>query len=88
MVLIRERKIGVAPIIIDRLNHCMYTFDMASISRVVAAGFLHHITQRRNHLERLFEDKSDFRQYLGWPSDYAPRNFLKILAYCPISKNQ
>lgn len=58
-------RIGIPPIVINALNRTRYTFDMLRTPKAVAMGFPHHVTQRRNNLERLFEDKSDFRQYLG-----------------------
>ncbi len=55
---------------------------MPRISRAVAAGFPHHVTQRGNYQQHVFEDSNDFKQYLQWLRDYALRNSLKIWAYC------
>jgi len=61
---------------------------MPQISRAVAAGFPHHVTQRENYQECVSEDKDGLRQPLECPRDYTRRNFLKIWVYCPTSKNQ
>ena len=60
---------------------------MPRISRAVAVGFPHHVTQRGNYQQRVFEDSKDFEQYLQWLRDYALRNFLKIWAYCLMSNH-
>jgi len=51
---------------------------MPQISRAVAAGFPHHVTQRGNCQEYVSENKDGLRQCLGCPGDYTRRNFLKI----------
>ena len=53
-----NEKIGTVPIIIGR---CMESFDIPRLLRAAATGFPHHVTQRRNYLERLLEAKNDFR---------------------------
>lgn len=61
-----------AVIIVDRLSRCMQTFCMPRISRAIATGFPHNVTQSRNHEGGRFEDSNDFREYLGWPRDNMP----------------
>jgi REP element-mobilizing transposase RayT len=39
---------------------------MPRIARAVAVGFPHHITQRGNYRQRVFEGDDDYRQYLEW----------------------
>ena len=60
---------------------------MPRISRAVAVGFPHHVTQRGNYQQRVFEDDSDFKQYLGWLGEYTRRYSLKIWAYCLMSNH-
>ncbi len=60
---------------------------MPRISRAVAIGFPHHVTQRGNYGESVFENRNDFRQYLQWLEDYTRRYSLKIWAYCLMSNH-
>lgn len=61
---------------------------MPRLSRAVAIGFPHDVTQKGNHKGRLFEHNNDFMQYLEWPRDHTRRNSLKIWEDCLMSKNQ
>lgn len=60
---------------------------MPRILRAIATGFPHHVTQRGNYQQRVFEDNNDFRQYLQWLRDYARKCSLKIWAYCLMSNH-
>ena len=60
---------------------------MPRISRAVAIDIPHHVTQRGNYQQSVFEDNNDFRQYLQWLRDYARRYSLKIWAYCLMSNH-
>ena len=55
---------------------------MPRIARAVASGYPHHITQRGNYQQPVFEDENDFSQYLFWLKEYSRRYDLKIWAYC------
>jgi len=55
---------------------------MSRISRVVATGYPHHVTQRGNYQQTVFEEDRDYLLYLQWLSKYARRYFLKVWAYC------
>ncbi len=55
---------------------------MPRIARAVAVGFPHHITQRGNYRQRVFEGDDDYRQYLEWLQFYGKKYSLKIWAYC------
>jgi len=59
----------------------MQTSDMPRISRAVATGLPHHVTQGGDYQDRVFENDNDFRQYLQWLKDYTRRNSLEIRAY-------
>ncbi len=55
---------------------------MPRISRAVAIGFPHHITQRGNYRQTVFGTDEDFRVYLQWLQKYSAKYSLKIWAYC------
>ena len=60
---------------------------MPRISRAVATDLPHHVTQRGNYKQSVFEEDNDFRHYLQWFRDYARRYSLKIWAYCLMSNH-
>lgn len=60
---------------------------MPRISRAVAIGYPHHITQRGNYQQHVFEDEEDYLQYLHWLKEYSRKYFLKIWAYCLMSNH-
>jgi putative transposase len=55
---------------------------MPRIARVVAKGYPHHVTQRGNYRQPVFEEDDDYVQHLEWLQDYANKYSLKIWAYC------
>lgn len=55
---------------------------MPRIARTVAIGYPHHVTQRGNYRQPVFESEVDYRQYLKWLAEYSKRYELKIWAYC------
>ena len=55
---------------------------MPRIARAVAVGIPHHITQRGNYRQVVFEEDSDYRQYLEWLKHYSNKYSLRIWAYC------
>jgi len=55
---------------------------MPRIARAVAVGFPHHITQRGNYRQRVFEGDEDYLYYLEWLKECSKRYSLKIWAYC------
>ena len=65
-------KIGTAP----------FKEEMPRIARAVAVGIPHHITQRGNYRQVVFEEDSDYRQYLEWLKHYSNKYSLRIWAYC------
>jgi len=60
---------------------------MSRIARAVAPGYPHHVTQRGNYQQSVFEDEEDYRQYLSWLKDYSRKYDLKIWAYCLMSNH-
>ncbi len=60
---------------------------MPRIARVVAKGYPHHITQRGNYRQPVFEEDNDYVQYLEWLKDYGKKCSLKIWAYCLMSNH-
>ncbi len=59
---------------------------MPRIARVVAKGYPHHVTQRGNYRQPVFEE-DDYVQYLEWLKDYGKKYSLKIWAYCLMSNH-
>ena len=60
---------------------------MPRISRVVAAGYPHHITQRGNYRQEIFTDNLDRKKYLTLLESESKRYGLTILAYCLMSNH-
>ena len=55
---------------------------MARIARVVAVDYPHHLTQRGNNRQAIFNDDEDRRKYLSFIDNYSRKYKLTILAYC------
>ena len=55
---------------------------MPRISRVIAVGYPHHITQRGNYRQAVFVEANDYTHYLHWLAQFALRCGLEIWAYC------
>ncbi|MEW6739479.1 MAG: transposase [Nitrospirota bacterium] len=60
---------------------------MPRIARAVAVGFPHHITQRGNYRQRVFEKDDDYFRYLEWLQIYSKKYALKIWGYCLMSNH-
>ena len=56
-------------------------------ARIVAVGLPHHITQRGNFKQTVFEDDNDRRKYLTWIQEYSNKYKLSLLAYCLMSNH-
>jgi putative transposase len=55
---------------------------MPRVARAVAIGCPHHVTQRGNYEQTVFDDDRDRRRYLTWAVKDCQRYGLKIWAYC------
>ena len=55
---------------------------MPRIPRPVAVEYPHHITQRGNYQQKVFEEEEDYLCYLEWLYDYSRKYSLNIWAYC------
>lgn len=55
---------------------------MPRIARVIAPGFPHHVTQRGNFGQDIFDDDQDRQKYIKWLAKYARRHGTKFWAYC------
>lgn len=55
---------------------------MGRISRVVAPGLPHHITQRGNMRQQTFFSDEDHREYIALMAEWCNRCNVKIWAYC------
>ena len=55
---------------------------MPRSARTVAVNYPHHITQRGNFRQNVFEDDIDKKNYLAWIEEYSRRYGLTLLSYC------
>ncbi len=55
---------------------------MARLARSTIAGYPHHVVQRGNYDQTVFDSDDDYRRYMGWLGEYAPRYEVEIWAYC------
>src|SRR5260370_9881881 len=60
---------------------------MARIARVVATGQPHHVTQRGNRRQDVFDDPTDRQVYLSLLKEYAREYGLRISAWCLMSNH-
>lgn len=60
---------------------------MPRISRAVAVGYPHHITQRGNYRQTVFTSDEDLNKYLQLLQKYSAKYSLKIWAYCLMSNH-
>jgi len=60
---------------------------MPRISRIIATGYPHHITQRGNNRSTVFFDNEDRQTYLKLLSGYAQKHHMQIWAYCLMSNH-
>ncbi len=50
--------------------------------RLVIPGLPHHVTQRGNYRQKVFDDSRDFKKYSYWMLEYSQKYDVRILAYC------
>jgi putative transposase len=55
---------------------------MARLARLTFVGYPHHVVQRGNYDQPVFETEADYRQYLAWLQEYTIRYGVDIWAYC------
>ena len=55
---------------------------MARLARSTIAGYPHHVIQRGNYNQPVFEVDADYRRYLDWLHEYTVRYGVDIWAYC------
>jgi len=55
---------------------------MPRISRIIAIGFPHHITQKGNYSQGVFKKNFDFKNYLHLTNIYKRKYGVSILSYC------
>jgi len=51
-------------------------------ARIVIPNTAHHITQRGNYQQQVFERKEHYKQYCDWINEYAEELGVGILGYC------
>ena len=60
---------------------------MSRVARVVVRGFPHHVTQRGNRREDIFETGADREAYLRFLKTYCAKRGLSVWAYCLMSNH-
>lgn len=55
---------------------------MPRVSRAIAVGYPHHITQRGNYRQTVFAEEGDYAKYLELLAGFTPKYGLDIWAYC------
>jgi len=60
---------------------------MPRSARIVLEGIAHHVTQRGNYRQSVFEDPEDRVKYLELIKEYSTKYGLKIYAYCLMSNH-
>ena len=55
---------------------------MPRLSRAVAIGYPHHVTQRGNYRQTVFAEEDDYARYVELLSGFAPKYDLEIWAWC------
>jgi putative transposase len=55
--------------------------------RLVLEGMPHHVTQRGNYRQKIFESHKDFQRYSYWIMEYAVKYKVQIIAYCLMSNH-
>ena len=60
---------------------------MPRIARIVAVGHPHHVTQRGNYRQDIFDDDESRAKYLKFVQTESERYGLEILAYCLMSNH-
>ncbi len=51
---------------------------MPRVARTVAIGYPHHVTQRGNYRQAIFEVDEDYIQYQEWLKEYSQKYGLDI----------
>ncbi len=55
---------------------------MPRIARAVLPGYPHHITQRGNYGQTVFDEDEDGRVYLKWLCEYKAKHGLRVWSWC------
>ena len=55
--------------------------------RIVLPNIPHHITQRGNYKQTVFQGERDFKTFSTWVNEYAQKYELDILAFCLMSNH-
>jgi len=51
-------------------------------ARIVISNTAHHITQRGNYRQIIFDNANNYKKYCEWINEYAQENNVDVLAYC------
>lgn len=50
--------------------------------RIIVPGYAHHVTQRGNYRQFVFEERRDYKKYCEWMNEYCREYKLDVIAYC------
>ncbi len=85
--LVPDRPLSGSSVILGM--YCQHSKDkisgggiMPRLARIVGVGLPHHVTQRGNYRQNIFESDSDKERYLLWVAEYSRKAGLSVLAYC------
>ena len=56
-------------------------------ARIVIPNTAHHIIQRGNYRQKVFDKQEHYLKYCQWIDEYAREKKLQILAYCLMSNH-
>ncbi len=56
-------------------------------ARIVIPNTAHHITQRGNYGQSVFDNVNNYEKYCEWINKYAQENSVEIIAYCLMSNH-
>ncbi len=55
---------------------------MARLARSTIIGYPHHVVQRGNYDQTVFESDADYSRYIDWLKEYTARYGVDVWAYC------
>ena len=60
---------------------------MPRLARIVIPDIAHHITQRGNYRQNIFDREDNYQKYCNWINEYTKEHNVDILGYCLMSNH-
>ena len=60
---------------------------MPRMARLIVPGYMHHVVQRGNYKQIVFETTEDLQKYAYWISQYVFECGVEVIAYCLMSNH-